>query len=141
MSDRCASLPDDVSAPLADRLLLALGMWPSYVGELGADEVVATAAMIKSAAHRYPMAAEDFGTQSAMRQELEDAVREAIGFLISATKDPPRDGNADLLDRARAYGIHRQQQGAEVDRALARLQEALAFVSDPDDPDDEDPVI
>lgn len=58
---RIASHPDDPTAPLADRLLLALGMWPKYVEELGVDAVLDAAVRIRSEAHRYPMVCEDWG--------------------------------------------------------------------------------
>ena len=61
--DRIASHDDDPHASLVDRLLLALGMWPFYVDDLGPDALVKAAAKIRSDAHRFPMAAEDYGTK------------------------------------------------------------------------------
>jgi hypothetical protein len=68
---RIASHPDDPDAPLADRLLLALGIWPHHAVEAGDDEVVEAAVIIRSNAHRYPMVTEDWGT---VRADLEHAL-------------------------------------------------------------------
>lgn len=81
---RIASHPDDPTAPLADRLLLALGMWPSYVEQIGADECVEAAVIIRTQAHKFPMAAEDFGTERELRDELVGALREIHETLSNA---------------------------------------------------------
>lgn len=87
MSDRIASHPDDPNAPLADRLLLALGMWPKYVEELGAEEVIAATAQIRSDAHRLPMCSEDYGIMS---QELQ-SLRADLILLVSRWEERTRD--------------------------------------------------
>ena len=58
---RIASHPDDPTAPLADRLMLALGMWPSYVEELGVEAVLDAVVALRTKAHQFEFVAEDYG--------------------------------------------------------------------------------
>lgn len=79
MGDRVASHPDDPEAPFADRLLLALGIWPHHIeqlGPLGENEAVGAAAIIRSDAHKFPMVAEDFGNERELRELYEGIVRD-----------------------------------------------------------------
>lgn len=74
---RVASHADDPSASLADRLLLALGIWPHHARQAGDDEVVKAAVKIRTRAHREPMIAEDWSSERALREELEERLRVA----------------------------------------------------------------
>ena len=85
---RIASHPDDPTAPLADRLLLALGMWPSYVDELGVDAVLNAAVALRTNAHQLSFVSEDYGDVSARLAEAEE--------LIEETLDCFDDNSADL---------------------------------------------
>lgn len=76
MSDRLASHPDDPSAPFADRLLLALGIWPQHVAEMGEDAAIEAAARIRGDAHKFPMVAEDFGNEREQRELCEGILRD-----------------------------------------------------------------
>lgn len=80
VTNRAASHPDDPNAPLADRLMLALGMWPSYVDELGVEEVIEAAAQIKWDAHRFSMCSEDYGALSQRYENLKEAIVRSIDF-------------------------------------------------------------
>lgn len=60
---RIASHDDDPSAPLAERLLLALGIDPAVVAEFGEQTVIDAAVLIKTYAHKFPMVSEDYGAQ------------------------------------------------------------------------------
>lgn len=62
---RIASHPDDPTAPLADRLMLALGMWPNYVEKLGVEAVLDAAVALRTKAHQFGFAAEDYGDAAA----------------------------------------------------------------------------
>lgn len=82
MRDRFpASHPDDPTAPFADRLLLALGMWPTYPEQLGEEAVLKAASSFRWDAHRFPMACEDFGTQADEIERLRAAITEAVRTL------------------------------------------------------------
>lgn len=104
-----ASLPDVPAAPLADRLMLALGIQPSYVEELGVEEVLGAAVIIRTQAHRFPFAAEDFGAERVLRDALVDAIRHAV----------------EVLDTPGALHF------PGVPEALACLRQALTWVDDP----------
>ena len=80
---RIASHPDDPDAPLADRLLLALGMWPDYVDQLGVDAVLDGTVMLRSDAHRYPMVCEDYGAVAADRDRLQEALEHIRDLTVS----------------------------------------------------------
>ncbi len=115
-AERFASHDDDPEAPLVDRLLLALGMWPSYVTELGEDAVIEAAVVIRGNAHRYPMAAEDYGRVDDTRVALVQAVLE----LIPPGWRPDVKGYEDELDsvdefRAFAYLHHLAQAQPKAD--------------------------
>src|SRR5258708_29274698 len=73
---RIASHPDDPNAPLATRLMLALGIWPVHAMDVGDNAIVEAAVIIRNQAHRFPMAAEDFGTERGLRDELVGVLRE-----------------------------------------------------------------
>jgi hypothetical protein len=91
---RIASHPDDPAAPLADRLLLALGMWPSYIDELGGEPgeaVIEAAVLIRTQAHLYSFAAEDFGTARDEADRLREALKQISKVLqevLVAESDP-----------------------------------------------------
>lgn len=74
--DRMASHPDDPEASFADRLLLALGIWPEHVAEMGEQTAIDAACIIRRDAHKFPMAAEDFGNERDQRELLEGIVRD-----------------------------------------------------------------
>lgn len=80
---RIASHPDDPDAPLADRLLLALGMWPDYVDQLGVDAVLDATVMLRSDAHRYPMVCEDYGAVADHRDRLQEALEHIRDLSVS----------------------------------------------------------
>lgn len=84
MGDRVASHPDDPEAPFADRLLLALGIWPDHVAEMGEQTAIDAACIIRTNAHKFPMAAEDFGNEREQRELFEGIVRD-----IAATASRP----------------------------------------------------
>lgn len=96
---RIASHPDDPTAPLADRLLLALGMWPKYAEELGVDAVLDAAVSFRTAAHLFPMVQEDYGTVADERDCYRTAVKQisellpgheylATGISLAALTEP-----------------------------------------------------
>lgn len=73
---RIASHDDDPAASFADRLLLALGIWPHHAEQIGQEETLDAVVMIRTAAHKFPMAAEDFGTERELREDYEAIVRD-----------------------------------------------------------------
>jgi len=100
---------------LADRLLLALGMWPSYVTELGEQAVIDAAVVIRGNAHRYPMAAEDYGRVDDTRVALVEGVLELIPPGWRPDVKGYEEGYEDELDsvdesRAFAYLRHLAQR-------------------------------
>ena len=74
---RVASHPDDPEASFADRLLLALGMWPNYRETIGDLDLLDAAVKIRSDAHRYPMVCEDYGAKCNELDEMR-ADRDAL---------------------------------------------------------------
>ena len=83
---RIASHPDQPDDPLANRLMLALGMWPNYVAQLGVEEVVEAAVTLRTAAHLYPMACEDYGAKCDEVERYRAVIDRAID-LLSAGDD------------------------------------------------------
>jgi hypothetical protein len=84
---RIASHPDDPSAPFADRLLLALGISPRHAEQAGDEQTLDAVVAIRTAAHRYPMVVEDYGTAAEERDELRHAliyVRRALDRMHDA---------------------------------------------------------
>ena len=73
---RIASHPDQPDDPLANRLMLALGMWPNYVAQLGVEEVGEAAVTLRTAAHLYPMACEDYGAKCDEVERYRDALKQ-----------------------------------------------------------------
>lgn len=77
---RIASMPDEPDAPLARRLLLALGLDLEQLEELLGDPAVAADAAVECAvefrnqAHRTPMITEDWAAERARREDLESLV-------------------------------------------------------------------
>ena len=80
---RIASHPDQPDDPLANRLMLALGMWPNYVAQMGVEAVVEAAVTLRTAAHLYPMASEDYGAKCDEAELYRDALKQ-----ISDPADP-----------------------------------------------------
>lgn len=113
--DGIASNPDDPDAPLADRLLLALGMWPQYVEQLGVDEVLAAAVEFRSRAHLFPMAAEDYGTAAAEREDLRSRLIAAEGVVSAAERVMASQVPAGVLE----------ERSVDV-RSIDSLRDALA---------------
>lgn len=62
---RIASHDDDPDAPFADRLLLALGISPAHVAQVGEQAAIDAAVLIKTDAHKFPMLVEDFSEERA----------------------------------------------------------------------------
>lgn len=93
---RIASHPDQPDDPLANRLMLALGMWPNYVAQLGVDVVIEAAVTIRTAAHLYPMACEDYGA-AAEESDHYRAVIDRVIDLLSAGEDDADNEALDLL--------------------------------------------
>lgn len=87
--DRMASHQDDPEAPFADRLLLALGIWPHHVAEMGEQTAIDAACIIRRDAHKFPMAAEDYGNERDQRELLEGVVRD----LANAASRPGVHGD------------------------------------------------
>lgn len=78
MSTPARLLPDDPSAPLIHRLLLALGIQPEHA--VGRHEaVIETAVRIRADAHRYPVVVEDWST---VREER-DLLAAIVGDLAA----------------------------------------------------------
>jgi hypothetical protein len=84
---RIASHPDDPSAPFEDRLMLALGMWPSYRAELGDEAVIAAAVILRGDAHRYPMVCEDWGTATGLVESLRAELQDLRAFSLAHHSD------------------------------------------------------
>ncbi|HVM07166.1 MAG TPA: hypothetical protein VM345_01785 [Acidimicrobiales bacterium] len=112
-ASRAASHPDDPSASFADRLLLALGIWPVHVNELGQEAAIEAAVQFRWDAHRFPMVCEDFGTERELRTELTKALRGVETIL------------------ANAYGHAEARYEPQALEALALVREALTWVDDP----------
>lgn len=92
MAERFASHPDDPSAPFADRLLLALGIWPHHIAEMGEETAIEAAVIIRGNAHKFPMAAEDYGNERDQRELCEGILRD----LAAAASRP--DGRCKFCD-------------------------------------------
>ena len=67
-------------------IMLALGMWPNYVAQLGVDEVIEAAVTLRTAAHLYPMACEDYGAAAEEIARYRAVIDRAID-LLSAGDD------------------------------------------------------
>lgn len=102
---RIASMPDEPDAPLARRLLLALGLDLAQLEEMFGDETAAVEAAVEVAvafrneAHRAPMVAEDWAAERARREDLESLVElmnSAGGLrIIRRTDGDSLDGEND----------------------------------------------
>lgn len=113
---RIASHPDDPSASLADRLLLALGIWPDHATQVGRTAVVDAAVQIRTDAHKYPMVVADLSAEREIREYLETIVRDlaaqpppvmddgtcgyCMANLLRATPNMPRHRESCLWRRA-----------------------------------------
>ena len=94
---RIASHADQPEASLAERLLLALGMWPDYVEQLGADALIEAAVLIRSDAHRYPMVCEDYGAKCTEVDDLRTTLKRAKDEFV-APKVGGRRKMIELID-------------------------------------------
>lgn len=120
-TERFSSHPDEPTASFADRLLLALGIWPHHAQEFGEDVAVDAAALIKAQAHRFPMAAEDFHYERERREdaeaEMEDR-RRLDGLAVS--HEALREQNTGLGVRVQ-QAWHRTEQAEEALAAMTAV--------------------
>lgn len=106
---RIASHPDDPSAPFADRLMLALGIWPHHAEQAGREAVLDAAVMIRTDAHKYPMVVEDYGAQADRLDALE-VIRQRVS-----------DGWEPLRGAGRPFWSRPQDEPERMDPSVAAV--------------------